>query len=124
MQCGIATEIGQLMLAKKTAEHFGGHLVGEDGQEFDRFIENSLPEEMVEKTKVKIRKTVAEDINDIEEKIESYKDQIAANSRSCSGPLNMRAVKNGVSYTATICTSARVHVKGKHQYLPTRITVD
>ncbi len=124
VQCELATELGELMIAKRIIGHLGEHLVGEDGQEFDRLIEHIVPEDHAEQTKTMIRKLVGEDMNTIDERITMQRDTIAANARSCSGPLNMRAVKGGVRYTVNVCTSARVYIRDKQQHLPMHVTAE
>ena len=124
VQCELVGELGELLLAKSFAEHVGGHMVGEEGEQFDRFIESVLPEDHVAEAKSGMRKTLGESMEEIDNDIAKKKDQIAANSRSCTGTLNMRARKDGVTYTASVCTSARVNVRGSQRHLPTHIRTD
>jgi hypothetical protein len=121
VQCELTSELGQMMIAKYAAEHFGGHLVGEEGEQFDRFIESVVPEDHVEEARVGIRKSLGETMEKIDNEIETKREKIAANSRACTGPLNMRARKDGVTYVASLCTSARVNIRGTKQHLWTHI---
>lgn len=121
VQCEKARELGMLMAIQVGIEHLAGRLVGEDGQQFDEFLETVIPDDHVDEAKKVIRKNVSSDMDDIDDQIERKKDEIAANARACSGTLNMQAKKDGVTYTAFVCTSARVYNRGDSDHLPVHV---
>jgi hypothetical protein len=93
----------------------GESLVGEDGQEFDQWIEDTIPPEMADEAKTEFRKDVGDTIAEIYERIEAGQQEIAANAMACSGVLRMRATKDHVTYIVNLCTSPRVHVLGREK---------
>lgn len=124
VQCELSAELGKILVTKFLYEDFGEKLVGEDGQEFDRIIESTYPEDMAEEAKSNIRKVTGDSMEMIDRDIEDKRAEINANALSCSGPLKMRASKGGITYTVTVCTSNRVNTRGGQEHLPTHVRTD
>lgn len=122
VQCELKTEMLKLLVTKEVVLEIGEGLMGEFGEHIDNFIDENMPEEDAGDIKHFIRQGSVDTLDEIYESTSKLEDQISANSRSCVGPLKMRATKNGVTYTASICTSQTQYVRGgKQNHIPTHI---
>ena len=99
-----------LGLVQKMTEATGSSMVGEQGEKFDAMIDADLPEEEAEELKHTIRKSLGESLEEIDKEIEDTHQDMEASTSSCAGPLKMRASKDGVQYTVTLCTSRRINL--------------
>jgi hypothetical protein len=125
VQCDLSMDLARAMAMKRAAEHAGGSLVGEAGERFDAMVEAMVPEEIADEAKDVIRKTVGEDIGEMDKTIEGIQDEIKANALSCNGVLKMRASREGVTYTVSVCTSPRIYIRGgAPTQAPTQIRAD
>lgn len=111
VQCDLRGEYG---IAEKKAEFMTNgaeSLVGEEGKAFDAFIEDFAPDdESATELKIKVRKSTAANINDLEERMTHISDESRSYSNSCDGTLKMRATKEGKTYTVGVCTSALLYL--------------
>lgn len=121
IQCELIHDLADLLLKKATVEYCGEQLVGEDSQKFDQYIESIVPEDYIETVQSETRKTVAHDLDELDNVIRDTKNEIAEITKTCSGPLNMKAEKNGVTYIVNVCTSTEVNAHGEHRHLPAHI---
>ncbi|MDQ3159298.1 MAG: hypothetical protein M3P98_04165 [bacterium] len=98
---------------KEFAEHFGGHMVGEDGEKFDEFIAQSAPEhiteEQIREMQVEVRKLTANGIDAGEALLDGIREVSDGHALSCEGPLKMR----GGGFVISICTSRRLYNQGE-----------
>lgn len=125
IQCELKSQIAELVFAKHLATVLGGSLIGESGERFDEILDEHLPEDAAEAFKRNARDAVSRGMDDIDHEIEATTQEINANALSCEGNLKMRAAKGDVSYTVSVCTSARVHLRdGGPQHLPAHIQAD
>jgi hypothetical protein len=125
VQCDLSMDLARAMAMKQAVEHAGGGLVGEAGERFDAMIEATVPEEIADEAKEGIRKSVGEGIGEVDRTIEGIQDEINANALACSGVLKMRASREGVTYTVSVCTSPRIYIRdGPSTQVPTHIRAD
>jgi hypothetical protein len=126
-QCHLQGRLAALMSEKRFAETIGEVLVGEPGEEFDAFIEASLPEDIVEEFKGEARKSVGRGIDRIEEEIASTYQEIDVNALSCNGVLKIRATsKEGNRYNMALCNNPRLYVldSDTYQHLAVHVRVE
>ncbi len=121
VQCDLIHDLADLLLKKAAVEYCGEHLVGEDSQKFDEIIESIVPEDYVKTVQIETRKSVSNDLDELDDVIQTVKDQMSDIAASCSGPLNMKAEKNGVTYIVNVCTSTEINAPGEHHHLPAHI---
>lgn len=121
-KCGLGGQVLRLLQQKGFAIAAGEALMGPESEEIFGRVERIVGEESIENTKDGMLKSTGQKIEDIDEQIAQIKEEMAGNSRSCSGVLKMRASRDDVSYTVAVCTSQRQYIRdGKHSHLPTHI---
>lgn len=116
-------KLGHLLLLEYVTTEVGSSLVEEPGQRFDEIIDSNMPPEIAEQVKTRIRQEVGNDLENLDNLIETIKADMAGDTNSCDRPLAFRAEKAGTTYTATICTSRRVNVSGIKNQLPATIRI-
>jgi hypothetical protein len=100
-----------LLLEKRLMEDAAATMVGEQGEAFDRYVEEAVPEDIdPDRIKTFARKEMGKDLEILDRDITAATDTINATTLSCNGVLKMRAAKDDVTYTVAICTSQRVHL--------------
>ncbi len=122
-QCNLRNRLAALFLAKFTAEHIGGELMGED---FDNAISVLVPEEHLEEVKEGLRQSAGESLEQLDEQIGATKTRMSNLSETCSGRFKMRAARHGVMYSAIVCTSPLLYhgYNGEQLHLPSHITAE
>ncbi len=126
VQCDLKSKLGTLLFEKHMAETIGGTLVGKDGEEFDAMLEANFSEEEAILAKQSARQFIGQGIDAVDDEITATHRQIDTNALSCSGVLKMRAAKDDVRYTVSVCTSARVYIRDSEtpQHLLTHIRAE
>lgn len=128
--CGIQCELGRQLLEMTLFRHVAGsaaeELVGDSGMQFDEMIDRAFPEEKADDIKAMFRKNAGNSLEEIDEAIDSCREEIDANAMSCGGVLRMRATKGDVTYTVNVCTSQRLYDRdGKlPKHVPVHIRAD
>lgn len=123
VQCELTHDLIRLLLSKHLANTAGERLVGDAGKDFDCLVDEHVPEEIADQIKTGFRKSLGNDIANLDEEIETTKQEIQANELACSGVFKMRATRGDVTYTVNVCTSPRIYVRdrSKPEHLPTHI---
>ncbi len=124
VQCGEVRSLGRLLVLKQSMDFAAEGLVGESGAEYDQYVDLTMPSDQAEEMKRFVRQHTGNSLETLDRAIESKEAEIAAYSLSCTGPLNMRAKKDGVTYTAAICTSAKVYTRGGQDHVPVHIKTE
>jgi hypothetical protein len=89
------------------------NLVGDKGYEVDKNFEERFSPLEAEQLKTDIRCAVANQLNELDAKIEQTTQQIIKNADSCRGILWLVDKHDGIEYAAGICTSANMHLQGE-----------
>lgn len=125
VQCDNRGQLGALLVQKAVYNHMATEMfIDEGGAQVDELIDAIFPTDQADQAKPSIRQMTASELDGLDENIQKVQDKIDANARSCSGPLKMRATKDGVAYLTSICTSANVYVRGVRKHLPVHITAE
>lgn len=114
----LAKDIDMHQRQQKQFEHFGTHLMGEEGQAFDAMVARSAPagasEEDVANVQRGIRQNLAEQINELDEHV-GVEEKMRKNMTStCLGKMLLRAKKDNFEYTVAICRSEELYEGGKN----------
>lgn len=110
VQCDLASQMLELDSRKEIAALFGQYALTED---FVRDVEERISPEEVENFAAFTRNVVGNSMEEIDEQIEAIQREIDNNAQVCDGTFKMRATKNGVTYTASVCTSSRVYASSE-----------
>jgi hypothetical protein len=122
VQCVLGAELLNLLIEKAIILEVGERLMGDLGENIDRFLDENVATEDADHMKHIIRQGSVRSLDETYQAINDKEDQINAASRSCVGPLKMRASKNNVIYTAAVCTAQTEYVRGgKNNHVPTHI---
>jgi hypothetical protein len=123
VQCEALSSLATLILAKAVGNFHAERLVGDEGTAFDELIDKSCSEESADLLKSAFRQALGGDLDEIDEGIEEFNDQISSNALACSGVLKMRASRDGASYTVSVCTSPLVYGDDstRRKHVPTHI---
>lgn len=105
-QADIQKDLLKFSLIKHFLELGGESLVGESGEEFDKFITTQVPAEDVTMLSQNIRKLVGNSLDDIDSKIDAVQARSKELGDSCGGIFKMRASKDGICYKVGVCTSS------------------
>lgn len=106
VQCELGTQLARMLVVKHMMTRAAESLVGESGELFDSKIDETAPAEITDQIKRAARSSTASKLDEIDQDIEDITGEINNNSLLCKGPLKMRASKEGVMYTVSVCTSA------------------
>lgn len=125
VQCELQAKIGSLLILKHWMEATGENLIGDEGEQFDERIDAQLPDEVADMIKSGIRSNVSSNLEEIDKNLEDTQQEMSANSLSCGGLLKMRAAKDDVTYTVSVCTSPRLYIRdGDPAHLPTHVKAE
>lgn len=122
VQCELGAQLTRMLIIKHMMTHAAESLIGQSGESFNATIDANAPAEIADQIKQLTREATAGNLDEIDRQIEVAKEEITANSSSCSAPLKMRTSKAGVSYTVSVCTSPKQYMDDGSAHMPTHIT--
>ncbi len=127
IQCDLASKILKLAVAGELVEGIGGSLLGESGEKFNEMLRFKVAdEEIADRMAESTRQGVGDSLEKIERQVEDIKEDSAAYALACQGILKMQATKGDVTYTVSVCTSARAYTRdnGVPKHLGMHIQAD
>jgi hypothetical protein len=130
VQCRIGKRLAVLHIMKAAGLQSAERMVGNDAVEFETQVRESLPadlsDEEVGGIMTDIRTSTAESLDSLDSEIKAMEQERDGHAMSCDGVLKMRAAKEGIMYTVSVCTSKRVHTLNaeKPTHLPTHVRAD
>lgn len=112
VQHALARAISRLSRDKDGVLRTAGMLVGETGESVDGMIDRAFdeaPPEVTEDVKRTLRVNVGDRLAEIDGNIEAAAQYMADSQQACKGVLRMRATRDSVTYTVSVCTSRLVY---------------
>ena len=121
VQCHMGKALAKALIEKRLKMSMAESFTGEDGESFNEAVAKNIPAEIAEAVMWSVRSSIADSLDQSDKEIGELTHEMKDLGAACSGPLTMRASRDGTTYTVSVCASPEVYKESTEQHLPSHI---
>lgn len=121
VQCDMGKALAKALIEKHLNMHIAESFTGEDGESFNEAVAENIPPELAGVVMRSVRSSIANSLDQSDKEIGALTQEMKDLGAACNGPLTMRASRDGITYTVSVCASPEVYKESTEQHLPSHI---